>query len=340
MTDAQRERLQKQLKSILEQTTEADSLKKKSAYSAYQRAMSSGAASLELYLKCVEKVDFLDAGKSSSEFREWRRANAELLGDSDFRLALRYQLRWLVLSIEANKRGEQRIHTMGEEARELVSSMLSKADDLMEHRKLLSQNVLQSYFARAYGFTEIKVKRWPTAPANVQAIYKSVILPDLVERKKVSQVRAAWTEMIKFEELRMDAWNKSKSSKIGMKKNMGSAALKKWRAEVYPDLVWNMEQDVLKAGGEYQAISNMITHIGNNLKHKNALKWASELDGLLNVEDEPKAVDAAPPAPKPKVVKAPVKEVEVAPSPAPATKAEAKPKETVIKKSGYIELPL
>ena len=340
LTPAQKEHLYKQLTRLLEQTTEAEARKRSSAHAAFQRAMGSSSESLDLYLKCVEKVDFIDQGKSSSDFREWRRTNAEKLSDSGFRLALRYQLRWLVLSLEASKRGDDKIHTLGGEAREIVTSLLSNADDLMEHRQVVSQNVVQSHFAKAYGFTKLEAKKWPTSPVNIQAIYKSVILPELLKKKSATQVRSAWMELIRFEELRTQQWTKTKSSKIGMKKNMGSAAYAKWRSVTYPEMIWSMEQDVLKAGGEYSALPNMVAHIGKNLSHPSALKWANELNALLEPEDSGSSVEAIATDTKPKVVPESVKEESQPPAPAVKKPSPKKSSEDVIKKSGYIELSL
>ena len=70
------------------------------ALAAFRPAMSSADAAIDLYLKCVEKLDFEDQHRKSQDFREWKRRQKDRLKDPGMRLALQLQLQWLVYTLE------------------------------------------------------------------------------------------------------------------------------------------------------------------------------------------------------------------------------------------------
>jgi hypothetical protein len=74
ITPAQREKLSKALDVLINQSKSTLISRQATAYRAYKSALSSSSAAFDLYLDCVEKVDFLDAGKKSSDFRDWKKS--------------------------------------------------------------------------------------------------------------------------------------------------------------------------------------------------------------------------------------------------------------------------
>ena len=119
--------------------------------------MSSNKAAIDLYLNCEEKVNFEDMKKKSSDYREWKRKNAEMLSDSAFKLALRQQLRWLILTLEAASEEPDR-EQLAVEAAKVVDSIFDQADDMADHQETLQMSVISTVFARAYDIKGIEVE--------------------------------------------------------------------------------------------------------------------------------------------------------------------------------------
>jgi hypothetical protein len=185
MTSAQREKLSEALDSLINQSKATLNSRQATAYNAYKRALGSSSEALALYLDCVEKVDFLDSGKKSSDFRDWKKSQKEKLSDPSFRLALRHQLNWLVLTIEASRNDEEDYATLSSKARSAVANIFDDAEKLEGYHTILKQDVLSSVFAKAYGFGSYKVKNWPTTPLNLVQVYDKVVFTPLRDQKKI-----------------------------------------------------------------------------------------------------------------------------------------------------------
>ena len=93
----------------------------RAAIAAYQAAMASDDAAMELYLNCVEKVNFKDQQRKNADFREWKRREEDRLSDPGIGLALRLQLRWLILTLRAasekTERDQSRFRCAGSRGR-------------------------------------------------------------------------------------------------------------------------------------------------------------------------------------------------------------------------------
>jgi hypothetical protein len=115
------------------------------AIAAYREAMSTDDAAMDFYLKCIEKVNFEDQQRKNADFREWKRREGDKLSEQGFRLALRYQLRWLILTLRAasEKPGPP---GSSPEAQEIVDSIFRDAAKLGEHGQTLSQPVTSTIF--------------------------------------------------------------------------------------------------------------------------------------------------------------------------------------------------
>lgn len=291
MSESQRQKLNKTLDTLINKCKATLSNRQATAYKAYKSARGSSSAAFELYLDCVEKVNFTDVGKKSSDFRNWKRVQKEQHSEPSFRLALRHQLNWLVLTLEA-ARSEGDYATMTSKVRGALNEIFSEAKQLDHNHHILKQNVLSSVFAKAYGFGSYQVKEWPTSPLNISQVYERVVFKPLREEKKASSLQLAWKERIAYQEKMIELWSPMpKSKSIGMKKTLKPPAYNKFILNERPKLIWQMEMDVFKAGDEYGAASRMITHLSNNINHNDAPKWAKELSGLIAKPKETKTRD-------------------------------------------------
>ena len=101
LSETDRELLLEKLKEIQETSNSAVIGRFGVAMAAFKEGMQSDTTAHDLYLKCIEKVRFEDEAKKTNEFREWKRQHKERTDTAGFRRALRHQLYWLVLTLEA-----------------------------------------------------------------------------------------------------------------------------------------------------------------------------------------------------------------------------------------------
>lgn len=281
LSAADREALLNRLEQIRETADSTADSRFRNAISAYRAAMMSNDSAIDFYLKCEEKVNFEDLKKDGSDFRNWKRKHSDKFSDKDFRTALRQQLRWLILTLEAAS-NDTDLNILAPKASEAIDSILSQAKDLQRHRELLSAKVTGTVFARAYDLNTVKVENWPFSPVPIQAVYDQVILPPLRNPSTTDSLRNTWTKRISQELLLLDEW----SGRPGEKLRAGehSPQYEKFAQDGLPKLQWEAELDVFKAGDQRGAALRMLEHIEKHIAHESAPKWAEEFAGLLHAD--------------------------------------------------------
>ena len=246
----------------------------------YRAAITSDAATMELYIKCVEKVRFEDEQRKGSEFREWKRKNKERLSSGSMRMALRHQLSWLLLSIEAAQ-SDGDISELGTRAITHLDQIFEHAEILKPHRSILDKNALSSVFARAYSLN-IDVEDWPKSALDIGNIYSKVVMPPLKAASNVTAMRNAWKRRILHEGLVFEKWSDREGTTIGTKEALRPPELEKFLAERRPALLWKMEMDCFKAGDQRGAALEMIRHLETYITHKDAPEWIDEFKELIS----------------------------------------------------------
>jgi hypothetical protein len=282
LSPSDREALLERLEKIRKEADSKVDARFRTALSAFRGAMDSPNDALDLYLKCEEMVNFDEMNKKNVDFREWKRQNEEKLSNPGFRLALRQQLRWLALTLEAASEKPDR-DDLAIEAGKIIESIVAEAEELSAHREIIEQAATASVFARAYDINGVKVENWPLAPAPFAAIYEQVILPQLRRPDRIGSLRAAWTKRMACEGELLNAW----SGKPGEKQKPGvrSPAFEKFSSETVPKLKWDAEVDLFKVGDEKGAAVRMLKHIEDNLSHESAPRWAEDFVTLLQIKD-------------------------------------------------------
>jgi hypothetical protein len=253
------------------------------ARGAFESALRSDDAAHELYLMCVEKVRFDDEQLSAQAFREWKRRHKDREDTPEFRRGLRHQLYWLTLTLEAAE--ADNITELGSKALARLDAILADAEELKGQQGLLRKNVLQTVFATAYNLGGLEVnENWPTAPLMLPEIYDQVILPPLRQPNKLSDLRSAWMKRILHEGALADSW--------GREGNRGSVGvdMARFLSEKRPELQWQMEKDLFKAGDQRGAALRMLAHIEKYLGHKNEAKWIGDFEDLVSGKSDEEAV--------------------------------------------------
>jgi hypothetical protein len=259
-----------------------------SAIAAFRTGMASDDAAAELYLKCVEKVEFEDRRRSSQEFREWKRHQDDRLKDPGLRRCLRHQLRWLVLSLEAAEAGDNR-DALAPKAVEALDAIFGNPDQFEGNVDPLREPVTSTVFARAYNLGGAKLKNWPLSPLDIGEVFDLVIFPPLIKDGKFDALRDQWLKRVRYETTVREAWTGDPG-----KKNERSLEYEKFIAETLPDLKWQMEESLYAAGDERRAAANMLAHLEENLTHPKAREWGERFLKQIEPPATPPAEPAEP----------------------------------------------
>lgn len=278
----QLEAIIKRLNALQEASDSRVEARFRTAVQAFRSAMSNEESAFTLYLNCVEKLDFTDKNRRASDFRDWRKNQDHQHKDAAFRKALRYQLRWLVLSLQASS-DHPNPAELAKNAQDVVDAIAADASNLAGQNQILNQSVGGSYFARAYQIDNLKTDDWVMAPGNIGRIYEQIILPQHRIKSSADELRTLWTKRIQQEIRIAEAWRFGvKSSTTG-----GQPVAKRgfehenFFNEEVPKLQWQMEVDLFKHGDPLGAAQRMITQLEKNMTHPSAAEWLSELKNLL-----------------------------------------------------------
>ena len=274
--------LRERLKKLEEGAQGRKTTRLSKARTAMTAGVKSDAAAFDLYLKCVERVEYQEADRSAQAFREWKRRNKDKMGDK-FQRARRHQINWLLLVVEAAMSPDKKIQH-GREAMDRLDSMLGDLEEMGKEGKVLEESVLESVFAATYGLSGIALgENWPYAPMKVEDVYENLVFPPLRNPKGVGLLRAAWKKRIQHEELMATQRGENKDD---LRNVDTPAKLILFRSDKRPELVWAMEVDLFKAGDERAAALRMVGHIEKHLGHKSEKQWVEELQALVSAEDE------------------------------------------------------
>lgn len=264
------------------------------AAAAFRAGMASDEAAVELYLKCIEKVEFEDRKRSSQEFREWKRRQDDRLKDEGLRRSLRHQLRWLVLTLEAAEAGDKR-DDLGPRAAEAVDAIFGNPEQFDGNVAALREPVTNTVFARAYNLGGAKVENWPLSPLDISQVFTQIVFPPLRGAGKLDSLREQWLKRIRYEGVVHEFWSGGEG---GRGKDERSPEYEKFIAETLPDMRWQMEEDLYKAGDQRRSALNMLEHIETNLTHAKAREWGDRFRALIDppkVTTEPETAEKTEP---------------------------------------------
>lgn len=295
LTSADREALLEQLESLRENAESKVDARFRTAIAAYDEALSSNEAAIEFYLKCVEKVDFLDRDRKNAEFRDWKRREADRLSDAGYRLALRYQLRWLTLCLKAASSKADRPR-LAAEAKQVVDSLFDDAPKLKGWQNTLGESVTGTVFARAYEIGALPRLEWPLSPVQIGEFYEKVVFPPLRNPARLDELRSAWNQRVTQEGIRVETWQGGGGGgerRNGQAPEPPNDAQQNFVTETLPELKWQMETDLFRAGDESGAAKRMLAHLTQYLGHRSARNWGEQFRQLLRPKGTP-----APTAPQ------------------------------------------
>ena len=298
LTDADREALLGNLEKLRESVLAKMDGRYRVALSAFRSAMTSDEQAIELYLNCYERVNFDDKEKKAQDFREWKRKEADRLADPAFRKALRVQLSWLILALQAavEKPDMTKIRA---DAEETLDSVFRDPEKIRGQERMLAESVNNSVFARAYEINYLKNEKFPLSPVNLDEIYGQLLLPPLRNPANLAALRTTWLTRIQQDIAKHEYLETVQGGRGGQDQRRQGAPpaagghspeYEKFITDGVPKLQWEMEVDLYSSGDERGAAVRMLAFIEKNITHPSAREWGEQFKTLL----KPKA---APPAP-------------------------------------------
>jgi hypothetical protein len=279
LSEPEREALMDKLETLRDAAQTNVSSKFNGATAAFKQGMSSNSAALELYLKCVEKVNFEEKNRNGQDFRDWKRRSRQL-EDPAFAMALRHQLNWFSLTLRAAA-DPGKIGKLSPDASKMIDSLMITAEevDSKAARDELKRPVTNTIFAQAYGLGALQIEGWPMTPLPISEVYDKVILPPLRTPETTVALREAWINRIKCEDLAAMRWTGNGDR---AKNDPLSPEYVKFLTETKPTLIWDMEMDVFKAGDQRGAAVRMLEHLEKYITHYEATTWENEFRSLVD----------------------------------------------------------
>jgi hypothetical protein len=284
LSHADREALLESLEKLKEDAEGKVAARFRSAVLAYRAALASEEETMEFYLKCVEKVNFEDQQRKAADFREWKRRESERLSSGDFRMALRAQLRWLVIYLQSADENADRA-ALAVDGQGIVDAVFETPERLGKVQETLGQPVTATVFARAYEVGGLEKIKWPQSPVQLEQFYDQVVFPLYRKPSGIESLRAAWLRRIRQETVRAEAGTDDNNG--GGRRNGGngnasrSPDASRFIIETLPELKWQMEVDLFQSGDESGAAKRMLDHIVANITHRSARAWGEQFKNLL-----------------------------------------------------------
>jgi hypothetical protein len=323
LTDADREALLEnlaKLKTTYESTSDG---KSGSAAAVFRSAMGSEEGAIALYLKCVEKVEFTEQKRKASDFRDWKQSEGPRLSSPGFSLALRHQLRWLCITLQAatSKVDRAKIAADAQDAVDSLCEDLKRSPKLANHQNILNMPVTDSVFARAYELgrqavpnwqqapttqapqtrqAQLNAPTWPQTPMDLHNVYGQIILPPYRKPAGLTLLKSGWTKYIQ------QVVSKEAGDRGAHEVNKSAAAAAEEAADqqklisrLVPSLQWQMEVDLFRSGDPDGALVRMMAHLEKHTTHPSWPDWYQQYKNLLKpAAATPQSKVSPPPAPE------------------------------------------
>ena len=273
LTDVDRDLLLDRLKEIQESANNASRGKFSAALSAFRAAATSDNSTHDLFLQCVEKVQFKDEAKKAKDFREWRKRHKDNRDGPGFRRALRYQLNWLIKTIEVSQNPDSK-ERMPEVAISAIESILGDAKILEGQKGILQADVLGSIFAQAYELRGVSTENWSNAPFQISSMYEDVILPPWQDPEKITMLKKGWDKRIEHTGLAIKLFN------VGRNDDR-IPEFEKWMDAGRLDLLWSKQIDLFKNGDQRASALAMLDQVKANLVDERAKGWILDFTNLI-----------------------------------------------------------
>lgn len=308
LTDEQVAKVLVQLQELEKQISEMRGSNLNSILQKLNEGLASDQAALKLYLDCDSLVNSSRKEESKTEARareEQMKRNLDRKGgngggqadDGDFAMAVRFQIRYLIMTLEAHEAKEEEFKKMIPKLQSYISDVLAVAPKI-KGRALQQMNqplagggrrgiggggggnpIIEAFQLDRY----LTVPNWTNRPLDFSGMYTSTILP-LAEKEDNKLLPGLWDARINAEG-------------IFRKESMFAPEFDLWTKNELPVLRWERAKYLYAKGPEpVMAMSEMLKLIKDNPAHASAPSWLQELRMIVNSAAPIPVSEAAKPA--------------------------------------------
>jgi hypothetical protein len=286
------------LKAIKDQQASLSKNSREKIVQAAQAAAATPAAAVAAWIEAVRVTRFAGTEKENVQFKDWKDKETPLLADKETQAALLLYYRWLVLTMERGlgtpvKTLLPNIIQYTKDAHSesaVMDSVMDKAqkeknmnprmpnyravrtvvtDDRLQrlHDDILNRDLSANPPVKALGAEDlVKVDDWASVPGDVDAIYETIILPEMRKNHDL-RVFEYWDMRIK---LQGDAV-----------KNKGTYEQEKFAREDRPDLLWSRALEYLELGMRNKGIAELYQVLRTYPTHPEAKDWMEKLEKVI-----------------------------------------------------------
>lgn len=281
LTDEQLEKLLSKLDNMERMITEDKDKSLKRAVLAFRDASSSEQEATDLYVRCIEELQFRRNDAKQFAIQQWKKNHKDKLKSEHFRAQLVTQAKYLYLMMQWAEASDE------EEREEIVYKLENYIDGTISLvsrlgpsdprggeedglKKSLQTPILNSVFAKAYELDRSlrDVKNWTPEPFKYRAMYSNTIFPCYRENHPPE----------KFEEI----WDKRISNETMLAKALYSKAdYGNFLHRAVPEMKYNKWKQVFEMGNEVTGAGGMLKVLEESKGHPLLPKWYESLRALL-----------------------------------------------------------
>jgi hypothetical protein len=278
-----------------------------SALTRIRAATASESTAAELYLAAQKIVAFGAPGSTTAteEPKGWREEQIEWLKESGAPKAIRVQLAWIALLIEANQKPEDEHPALLKKAHAIAKEAATVAQDLAllpaagggggrggspgeggrrgpggsggggggrrDVGQFLAQSIFSSVFSQAYNLqNHIKPPQgWALAPLDLEGVYERMLMAD-ARKHHPADLAPLWDERVQVDAALHRA-------------AMSEDAFLTWGQVEGRNLQWRKHLDLLRSGvGGRAAGLELIRLFKENPTHPNIATWKKDLDDIMD----------------------------------------------------------
>ena len=281
----------------------------------------------DMWEEAVRATQFAGSSKEGAQYREWKDNEGSALRTKEVASALRLHFNWLAITLQRSAGAEikELLPAIIQHTKEATASKIAmeQFDENMKREKelangrpgrgerknndaavkkmyeqVISKSVASGVIAKWLQIeplvSEVSKDKekggWEMAPANVDAIFGTIVLPEL-RAQKDPRVPEYWDMRLRTEA------EEATKNKLDFEAG-------KFNAITRPQLLWQRAQDMAAIGQRNRAISEMFNLVKAHPAHPNASAWVASLEQQLSQALAPAPAPAAnaPAAPAPAAV--------------------------------------
>lgn len=273
LSDSDRDALIENLDTLRDAALSIRNERYRTALETFRAAIGNPQKLLQVYYDSVRLVEYDRQNRPGSEYRAWEDAFRENLDKDKLQAKLEYQLRWLLLMMEAEISGDP--SALADESLALVRELFADAEYNRGLLGEMSQEVTATVMARAFDLDQLEIEGMPSAPLPLQPVFALALRP-AQRAQNYDRMRTLWNERISLE-------GQIVQNSIGEEEKLqNNPAARQFATITRPNLLWTMEMDCYRAGDERNAAANLLAMLRQSDSTSQALDWEKQLRELVD----------------------------------------------------------